>query len=632
MIYIDTKEKYEEATEYLLKQKILAVDTETTGLDVFTSQLLLLQIGNEYRQYVFDVIRLTKNKVDFYKLAIVLENPVTKKVGHNLVFDYKVLKHHLGIELTNIFDTMITEMLLTKGLKLKGFGLEDVLKKYSIVKELPKEIRETFEYHIPGSDFIKDQLIYAAEDIKYLLPLARAIQTLLIRDNMGELAKLENETVLVTGDLELNGIYLDKNSWQKLENLAINKRQKAKEKLLKYLPDNFDPVMVLPEKKREKILKKQEKQEKLGLDFDKIQFDINFSSPIQMKPFIKMVTGKEPKDTNENTLFKLYRQPDGTLIPVIKDLLDYREADKQATTYGMEFYNKNINKLTERIHSEFKQLGADSGRYSSKNPNLQNIPGLPQYRAAFKPQSSDYKFICADLSQFELRILAELSQEKSWIDVLQDPDGDLHRFVASRLYNLPESEIHKELRTVGKKINFGVGYGAGARRLQDEINKAFSELGIEKEITFEDAKSALNTYNSKFARVRVTLDKAVIDARRREYAYSSLDGRRRYLKIDWDDYGLANHAGNIAKNQLCQGPNASVTKKAMCEIRKRIKELRLDAKIVNTIHDEIIVEVLASQAEQCRKMVEEEFITAGKHYLKIVPVAVECVISDYWRK
>jgi len=163
-------------------------------------------------------------------------------------------------------------------------------------------------------------------------------------------------------------------------------------------------------------------------------------------------------------------------------------------------------------------------------------------------------------------------------------------------------------------------------------NKAFTDLGISKQMTFDEAKIILNRYRVTFSKVNKILEDAVKDAKVKHYALSPLDGRRRYLHIDWSDPAMVAHAGNIAKNMLCQAVNASVTKRALVNIRKRIKESNYDAKIINTVHDEIEVEVLESQAEDLAKIVEQEFILAGKYYLQKVPVSTEVIISDKWEK
>jgi len=473
--FVNTAEGYHKALGYLTECNLLGVDTETTGVDPYLSRVLLLQVGDENHQYVFDVFQLQRLDIDFKEIKQLLENPLLTKIGHNLLFDYKMLKVNLNIELEHIFDTMIAEYLLTKGAKLQGFGLADVLDKYGIEKNLSKEERKTFLTHLPGTDFTVEQIKYAGKDVENLIPLARQLHKLLIRDGMEELMELENNTVLVTADMELAGICLDKAEWEELALQAAIKRNEAKDKLLEYLPEDFDPINLLPPKQKEKIQKKQDKQESLALDI-KATIEINFSSPIQVAGFLTAITGKEPPDTNEKTLYKIYTKSDGSLEPVVKALLDYREADKLATTYGMNFYDENIHPITGRIHSNFIQLGADSGRFASRNPNMQNLPAVTvklkddqgnvikdkngkdieyaPYRTAFKAPPG-YKMICADLSQFELRVLAELSGEQSWIDVMNDPNGDLHRYVASMLYDIPEDQITKPLRTIGKSLNFG---------------------------------------------------------------------------------------------------------------------------------------------------------------------------------
>lgn len=365
--YVKSKEGYKEAVAYLQDLPILGIDTETTGLDPHLNQVLLIQMGNEHYQYVMDVFKLRQLGVDFKEVKEILERETVKKVGHNLVFDYKMLKVNFGIELENVFDTMISEIILTKGAKLHGFGLADVLAKYGLNEDMSKDERKSFISHLPGTEFTIQQIQYAGKDVAFLIPLAKKLYALAKADELDEVLELENDTVLVTGDLEVSGMLLNKTEWEKLALTAITKRDLARAKLMAFVPTNFDPIELLAEKAKEKAKKKRGKQESLGLDITEI-IEINFSSPAQVTGFLKEITGKRPQDTNEKTLYRIYRQKDGTLPPVISALLDYREADKLSTTYGMMFYNDNLNPVTGRIHSNFVQLGADSGRYASRNP------------------------------------------------------------------------------------------------------------------------------------------------------------------------------------------------------------------------------------------------------------------------
>jgi DNA polymerase I-like protein with 3'-5' exonuclease and polymerase domains len=639
-MYVTKGKDYEIAIGAIRKLNEFGLDTETTGLSPFMSQVLLIQVGTPWDQYVFDVYKLQAAGIDFSELKKILEDPDCIKVGHNILFDYQMLKQILGIKLENVFDTMVAEQLLTKGIKFKGFGLGAVLEKYQLTGSMDKSEQKSFIDMPFGSAFTKKQLEYAALDVKFLIPLKRKLEKLLKKYNMGELMDVENETILVIGDLQLNGVYLKKEPWQKLTKIAEEKVKAAKAELLGYLPEDFDPLPLQPKGVQTKLLKKNavKNENQLGMDLgvkiDTTKIEIKFTSPAQVLGFLKIVTGREPEDTNEKTLYKFYRQTDGTLPPVIRVLLKYREAFKQFSTYGEKFYEDNINPFTLRIHSTYNQLKPDSGRLSSDNPNLQNIIATEEYRSCFRPQKPGYKFVCCDLSQFELRVLAELSGEESWVEVLEDDSRDLHSFVASRIYGVDEKSIVKgtSLRQVGKTLNFGLSYGAGASKLADTVNKEYMEKGIDKEMTLHEGKVAIEGFKKEFPRVWKTLEDAGNRVELLGYALSDLDNRRRYVHIDWTDPGLESHARNIGKNMICQACNASVIKRAMAGIRKRINENNYDAKIVLTVHDEVEVEVREDQAEEVAKMVEKEMIAAGKYYLKTVPVKADTHIADCWVK
>jgi len=361
MLYITTEDELNAALTYLRRQPIVALDTETTGLNPLEDKILLLQIGDTQEQYVFNIYKLGTY---IYK---VLDWIIEKNVAciiHNAKFDYAMIKSNFGYTLPEVRCTMIGEQLLNQG-KKQSVGFGAVALKYLGIA-LDKTQQSSFIGMKWGQEFTQRQIDYAGEDVQYLLPIYKKIQNLLNERGMGELSTLEYETTRVTADMELNGIFLDSEKWLALKDKAIAAADVAKAKLDKF----FEPFV-------EKDL--------FG------SLDINYNSPTQLLPILSDITRTKLTSTSEAALKRISH-------PVIEALLEYRGQQKRITTYGKEFLEQNVSPIDGRVHSDFMQLGADSGRYASKNPNMTNIPKAQEYRAAFIAQDPEYRIISADFS------------------------------------------------------------------------------------------------------------------------------------------------------------------------------------------------------------------------------------------
>jgi len=591
--YITNTTQMDEALSYLKTLSVVGLDTETTGLDFLVDKVLLIQVGDQTNQYVFDVYQLGS---DIYPLLEWLKSDEIVKILHNAKFDYSFIKTNFDIELKNIKCTMIANQLLTQGLKLSS-SLKAVLDKYLGVN-MDKGEQASFINMVMGQSFTNDQIKYAALDVLHLIPLYKKMQKLLVERDMEVLSKLEYETVRVTADLEINGIYIDKKAWLNLKSLAEDRMKKAKAKLDEF----FKPHC--------------------GVDLFG-SANINYNSPKQLQPVLSTICNTYIESTSEFNLKRIKH-------PVIDALLLYREAFKKMSTYGAEFVEKYVSKVDNRIHSQFKQLGADSGRYASKNPNMTNIPSEAEYRAAFTVQSPEYKLIAADFSGQELRLLAHLSQEPQFIHALSE-NMDLHSYSASLIFGIDykdffdeegnvKADMKKKYRNPAKSLTFGLIYGIGPYKLAANLN-----------ISTDEAKTLMVKYFRTFPRIKKTLDQLVQYAKKNKYAYSPLDKRRRDLStFDWDNNRQVAHALNISKNLPFQGAGASTTKLALCRIKKRIEDSNYDAKLVNVIHDEVLVEVHKTEAEEVAKMVELEMVKAFNYFAPSVPMEVEAAIGDYW--
>lgn len=627
--YIDAPTKVDEALEVLERHTEVGFDTETTGLDPLIDKILLIQVGTPTFQFVFNVNEIGHENV--IRILNYLKQPEIVKVAHNAKFDYAMVKGNYGVDLPNLICTMVGSQLLTKGVVTANNSLEGCLNKYLGTK-IEKGAQTSFIGMKVGDAFTWSQILYAGKDVELIIPLKNKILNLLDRRDMTELGKLEFETVRVCGDMQLNGIYLDPKKWLALLDDAKKKSREAKEELDEHVKDYVQ------------------------LDIFGIP-TVNYASPVQLKPLIERITGKALESTGVRDLEKLKH-------PMVKSLLNFREAHKKVTTYGAAFLQKHVHPKTKRIHSNFNQLGTDSGRMSSSSPNMQNIPSAQAYRSCFTRQRPGYKIISADFSGQELRLLAQISKEKAFITALSE-NKDLHSYSASLIFDVPyesffyfgergkeeafkdddrvnvadlklseedemvldfvgdpviRPEMKKKYRNPCKSITFGLIYGMGPGKLADTLK-----------ITIMEAKILIDKYFKTFPTIKELLDTLTDEAMRVKYAYSPLDGRRRIFSgIDWDHGGKVAHMKNIAKNQPFQGAGASVTKLALCRMKHKIDSTGWDARIINVVHDEILIEVLEEQALEVAQALEKIMKEAFNFYAPDIPMVAKAEIADEW--
>ena len=586
MIYhVKNKTQTKFAFDYLKSIPLIGADTETNGLDPFLNQILLIQLGNTKHQFVFDMAQIPKE--DYKYIFKILEEENIVKIFQNGKFDYKMLKSNYNIQVKSIADTMITEQLLTKGIQKRGFGLDDLAIKYRAGFK-NKDIREEFIDKKFGTNFSKEAIEYAANDVAILIPIYNAQLKVAakINDMFLDLIDLENRTVSVMGKMELNGIFVNKKKWVALE-ITAKKEQKLAEAKLKVF---FEPYY----------------------DLDMFgDLELNYQSPPQMKKALEKVLDRTLESTNEKYLNSIDAS-------VIDALFEYREATKKITTYGTVFLD-HIHPKTGRIHANFLQLGADSGRMSCKFPNLQNLPRQQEYRTPFCVQDPNWVFISADFSGQELRVLTELSKEPAFISALKN-GKDLHKLVASILYRKPENEISKDERDKAKSLNFGLVYG-------------ISPYGLAKtlKITKSEAKELMTTFYKNFPYITNFLRKRANLTHQHRRADSPLDGRTRDLgKLNWTHYKFRNHGENIGKNHPIQGAAASVTKLALIYIQDYINKNKKEAKILAVIHDECLVSSHKDIAKEMKKIIEQEMIRAFHHYCPNTPMEVKAIIGKHW--
>jgi len=576
---VSTSSRLHEVAVEIAKYETIAIDTETSGLDPFDDAIVLLQIATPEKVYIFDC-----SLVDITPLKEILEQPRVLKILQNAKFDYKFLKQKVGISITNIFDTMLAERLLTAGISYK-YSLESMTKKYFSF-ELDKSLRLSFVNGI--THLTPEQIRYAARDVVILFLLYEVQKKGLAKEQLSSVAQLEFDAVVPIAEMELAGLRIDVENW----NAIVQEHEALSDQL---------------ERETLNLLGIDTKITGLFTDIEVAQFNLNSQKQV-IDQFAKL--GIKIQDTSEATLKTVAH-------PAAQKLLEYREHDKVVVSFGKKFLEL-IHKATNRIHPDFQQYGADTGRLSCQSPNVQQIPA--EFRKCFVPESG-YKMITCDYSQAELRILAQLSGDKAFCKAFRS-GGDLHSITASQMFRIPVTSVTKVQRNQAKVINFGLAYGRGPAALALQI-------GVEE----EEARKLINKYFKAYSGVASWLEKAAGEAV--EFGYSvTPSGRKRFYEVPPpDDPEYRQKIGSIqrqGKNTPIQGANADMTKYALVFIYEALKEF--DARLVNTVHDEIVVEARADQAEEVKKIVEKEMIRAAELIVTNVPILADAILADTWSK
>ncbi|MCA1566508.1 MAG: hypothetical protein LC803_12870 [Acidobacteria bacterium] len=579
------------AAAELSEHAAVGFDTETTALDPYRGRMRLMQFSAPGgAAYIIDLDRFRKgdgtpDRDALAPLRGLLAAPRPVKVAHNAKFDAKWTKRQLDTELGGIFDTMLASQLVSAGESEDRHSLAAVAARY-----LDETVDKSEQLSDWGGELSATQLEYAARDAALMLPLRERLIELLRRDELVEVAQLEFQCVLPVACLELAGIFLDKERWR--EQLAIVEKRRA------ILAEELQ-VMLAEESSQQSF-------------FGPTRNDINLDSHVQLTKALKRVLpGVELPNSTRN--WKL--QPLAAEHKVIEVLLEYRTVQKALTSYGENILNE-INPVTGRIHANFHQIGAPTGRFACTNPNVQQVPHAVEYRRCFRAPAGR-KLVIADYSQIELRILAHVTEDKGFIDAFNS-GADLHRVTAAQVFNTPLEEVTREQRDFAKRLNFGVVYGIGAQR--------FSMM---TGIPLTEAESILaryfQTYRGLDAWLRDAARKAV-----RERTARTMAGRLARFNFDAEDRQAASLAQRNGKNMPIQGASADILKRALRLLHDRLKETT--ARLVNIVHDEIVVEADAAGVEEIARTVEEAMCAAGEEYVTRVPVKVETEIADEWVK
>ncbi|MEY8019405.1 DNA polymerase I [Muriicola sp. SD30] len=574
----------------LLKQKKVCFDTETTSLNPLQAELVGIAFSWEAGKGFYLPFPEDKTEVAslLEKLHPFFSSTEIEKVGQNLKYDIKVLNKY-GVEVKgSLFDTMLAHYLINPDMRHNMDVLSETYLNYtpiSITELIGKKGKNQLSMREVPLD---QQTEYAVEDADITLQLAEHFEKELKEAKTMDLFReIEIPLLRVLADMELEGINLDYEFLNSLSAQLDSDIKSLEEKIYDEAGETFN---IGSPKQLGEIL------------FDKLKL---VDKPKKTK------TGQY--STAEDVLSYLAKDHQ-----IIKDVLEYRGLAKLKSTYVDALPNQ-VEPSTGRVHTDYMQTVAATGRLSSNNPNLQNIPIRTergrQVRKAFVSRDKDYVLLAADYSQIELRIIAALSEEDTMIEAFENGE-DIHASTASRVFNIPLDQVTREQRGNAKTVNFGIIYGVSAFGLSNQTDLSRTE-----------AKELIDTYYKTYPKLRRYMADQVDFAREHGYVQTVL-GRRRYLKdINGSNAVVRGAAERNAINAPIQGSAADIIKIAMIDIHKKLKEGEYRTKMLLQVHDELVFDVYKPELEKAKKMIKAAMESAYK--LK-VPLDVELGVGENW--
>lgn len=575
----------------LMQQTSVCFDTETTGIDAINAELVGLALSWEKGKGFY--VPFPENQEEaqelINKFKPFFENSTIEKIGQNIKYDLKVLANY-NIEVKgNLFDTMIAHYLINPDMRHNMDVLSETYLKYS-PKSIETLIGKKGKNQLSMRDVaLEDIKEYATEDADITYQLKEHFQPILERVGTKKLFdEIEVPLIQVLADMEREGINLDKDF---LKSMSVDMQKEI---------ETFENTIY------------EEAGEKFNLASPKQLGDILFDK-------LKIGGAKQKKTktgqyaTGEEVLSYLANEHQ-----IVKDILEWRQLVKLKSTY-VDALPEQVDKKTNRVHTDYMQTVAATGRLSSNNPNLQNIPIRTergrQIRKAFIARDENYTLLSADYSQIELRIIAALSGEDNMIAAFQNNE-DIHRSTAAKVFNVTPEEVTKEQRSNAKTVNFGIIYGVSAFGLSNQTS-----------LSRKESAELIDAYYKTYPKLKSFMANQVDFARENGYV-ETISGRRRYLKdINSANAVVRGAAERNAVNAPIQGSAADIIKIAMINIHKRLKAEDYKSKMLLQVHDELVFDVHNSEIEKIQPMIKHEMENAFKI---AVPLEVEVGLGKDW--
>lgn len=567
-----------------------SVDTETTGLETREARLVGMSFALAPKEAFYVPMtgeeKIDKGIVEEFRSA--LENPKIRKVGQNLKYDIQILRNY-GVEVKGeLFDTMLAHFLLDSDAANSLDMMADKYLGYTTISFEsvvgPKGRKQKTIDQI-AVEKVKD---YACEDADITLQLKDKLENWISKNKMEKLLhEVEEPLSYVLADMEYEGVKIDTTALAEMSKDLDEAARNAQHEIF----------------------------ELAGVEF-------NIASPKQLGEilFEKMKIVEDPKKTKtgqyatgEEILSKLASEHD-----IAAKILEFREYQKLKSTY-VDALPKLISPVSGRVHTDFRQTVAATGRLSSNNPNLQNIPIRTakgrEIRKAFIPSSDEFKIMSADYSQIELRIMAAFSKDKSMMQAFKE-GRDIHATTAARVFGVDLDAVEPNMRRKAKEVNFGIIYGISAFGLSQNLDISRSE-----------ANEIIESYFKEFPGVKTYMDHTIEQAKKDGYVETIL-GRRRYLRnINSRNFTMRGFDERNAINAPIQGSAADIIKIAMINIHRWMKEAQVKSKMLIQVHDELVFELHKSEEKIITEKVEE--LMKNAHPLE-VPMEVGIGVGDNW--
>ena len=586
---IENEEEIHKLYDYLLTNEILSLDTETTSTVAIDAELVGLSFAvKEFEAFYVPIPAEREKALEIVNIFKPLyENPKILKVGQNLKYDLKVLRNY-GVELAGpMWDTMIAHYLIQPELRHNMDYMAEIYLNYKTIHidELigPKGKNQLSMRNLSPTDVYE----YAAEDADITLRLKNKLEPELKKFECEDLfCNIEMPLMPVLAEMEMNGVCLDTDSLQETSTILTNRINELESRIYELAGQGFN---IASPKQVGEIL------------FDKLKI---------VEKAKKTKTGQYV--TSEEVLQQLKNKHE-----IVSDILEHRGLKKLIGTY-IDALPKLINPRTGRIHTSFNQTVTATGRLSSSDPNLQNIPirgeDGKEIRKAFIPEPGCL-FFSADYSQIELRVMAHLSNDPQMIEVFRE-GKDLHAATAANIYKKPIDEVTRDERSKSKRANFGIIYGITVFGLAERLD-----------ISRDEAKMLIDGYFQTFPQVHDYMEQAKQTARERGYV-TTLFGRRRYLPdINSGNATVRGFAERNAINAPIQGTAADIIKVAMIRIHQRFKAEHIRSKMILQVHDELNFSVYPEEKAQVERIVIEEMQRA---IALNVPLVADSGFGENW--
>ncbi|MEL6192459.1 MAG: DNA polymerase I [Bacteroidota bacterium] len=587
--HVKTVEEQEALIKAIEKAGFCCFDSETTSLDSMQAELVGLafsiKAGEGY--YVPTPADQAQTQEIVERFKGILENPAIQKIGQNLKYDMQVMRNYGCMIQGELFDTMLAHYVNRPEAKHNMDDMARTMLNYSPVS-ITTLIGKKGKNQLSMRDIEPEKVVdYASEDADITLQLKEKLAPL-VKDNF-IFEKIEQPLMPILSDMEYEGVKVDEKALGEYSEELGERSAKLEERIYEQAEEKFN---INSPKQLGVIL------------FEKLELGKGRSAK-------KTKTGQYV--TNEQVLSDLAYKHE---LPA--DILAYRGLKKLKSTY-VDAIPKLINPKTGRVHTTFSQSVAVTGRLSSINPNLQNIPIRTQdgreVRKGFIPRDDEHVLLSADYSQVELRIMAALSKDQAMIDAFQQ-GLDIHRASAARVFHVSPEEVTPEQRSAAKTVNFGIIYGISAFGLSQRMD-----------ISRKEAKDIIDTYFSQYARVKAYMDESITSAKKTGYAETYF-GRKRYLTdINSRNGTIRANAERNAINSPIQGTAADIIKLAMIAIHKEMTEKQLKSKMILQVHDELVFDVYKPEQEVVEELVRRNML--GVVDME-VPMEVEVGTGQTW--